>query len=171
MNARKKRLLDKVRALLPSYLEPGEQPQVILQAVTGANPWLITGIVTAVAIAIVVPLGIADILTSIWAYVALGALVGAATGAALVASSSWVVLTDRRVLLLKLSFWDQTPTGLRDARPRANVRTHGTPASGGLGYRTVPLRMGEETKVLRINRLWQAEAQELATALAPQPPP
>jgi len=168
VNARKQRLLDKVRGALPSYLEEGEQPRVILQAVTGANPWLITGIVTVIAIAIVVPLGMADVLTSIWQYVAIGAAVGAITGGALVVASSWIVLTDRRLVLLKLSFWDQSPTGLRDAHPRTAVDVVSGPGSGSLGYRTVSLKVGDAPKLLRVNRLWQSEAQDLAAELSQQ---
>ncbi|MEX2101585.1 MAG: hypothetical protein WEA54_03515 [Actinomycetota bacterium] len=173
MNARKQRLLEKVGDALPRFLEPGERSELVLQAVTGANPWLITAIVTVVGIAVVVPLGISGVLGSFWLYVVLGAVVGAATGFALVATSSWIVLTDRRLLLVKMSGINQAPTDLREALPRTAVTAEASPRSGGLGYRDVSVRRADGVVlVLRANRLWHEEAQQLAGALgAPAPPP
>jgi hypothetical protein len=168
VNPRKERLLAKVRGAMPEFLEAGERPEVILQAVTGVHPWAIVGAVTLLAVAIVVPLGANDAFGSVWAYVLLGAVVGGLTGLALVVSSSWIVVTDRRVLRLAMSPWNQAPAGLRDATARSAVAPVGGIKRSGLGYRDVTLRRTDgTTQALRVNRLWHEEVRQLVEALSP----
>ncbi len=176
MNPRKQRLARRVEQSLPRFLEPGERPEVVLQAVTGVHPWAIVGVVTLVAVGIVVPLGARGAFETVWAYVLLGAVVGGLTGLALVVGSSWIVLTDRRILRLAMSPWNQAPAGLREDVGRSAVVSAGGGGHGTLGYRDVRLRRADGTmQILRVNRLWRDEAARLVEALTPSdsptPPP
>ena len=86
------------------------------------------------------------------------------------------MLTDRRILRLAMSPWNQSPAGLREDVGRSAVVSAGGGGHGTLGYRDVRLRRADgTTQILRVNRLWRDEAVHLVEALTPSdsrtPPP
>jgi hypothetical protein len=169
--ARREKLLARMRAAIPRFLEPGEQPLAATQALVGLSP----ASVAVVAGVLIVGVGIATaaimVLDGIWEAGAFGGLIGGTVATMSSLSSRWIVVTDRRLLVLPLSLRNSEPRALERADPLSSVRVASSqPRWGGIARATISREAGPDLG-LRSIRLWAPDLAAVVTALSAPPPP
>jgi hypothetical protein len=171
--ARKRRLLERLRASLPSFLDPGERPELALQAVVDLNVTLAAAGIAAGAFVVIVAIqGVfGGSLGGLWQAMLVGGLVGGGVGTLMTVAARWVVVTDRRVLFLRVGFFDQRPTRLDTVDPRTAVAA--VPRNlTTWGWRSATYRRPNgTTSTLRVNRMWHEELPALIALVGVPPAP
>jgi hypothetical protein len=173
---RRRRLTQRLHESLPPFLEPGERTEVAAIALVDRNPNVlivtVTVVVFAAWIGVDVAFGVGP--SSGWSGLVVFTAVFAGT-TSITFASRWVVLTDRRLLLLKLAYWSQRPVALVSSDLRSAARATARDETAW-GWRSVDVRRSDGTMVrLRMPRLWHPEVTQIRLALSsgipPAPPP
>jgi hypothetical protein len=169
--ARREKLLARLRAAIPRFLEPGERPVAATQVLVSLSP----ASVVAVAGVLIVGVGIASaaimVLDGIWEAGVFGGLIGGTVATMSSLSSRWIVVTDRRLLVLPLSLHNAEPRALERADPLSSVRVVSSqPRWGGIARATIARADGPELS-LRSIRLWAPDLAAVVTVLSAPPPP
>jgi hypothetical protein len=169
--ARREKLLARMRAAIPRSLEPGEHPLAATVALVGLSP----SSVAAVAGVLIVGIGITTVaimaLDGIWEAGVFGGTIGGTIATMSSLSSRWIVVTDRRLLVLPLSLRNSEPRALERADPISSVRVVSSqPGWGGITRATIAREAGPELG-LRSIRLWAPDLGAVVTALSAPPPP
>jgi hypothetical protein len=148
MAVRKETIKKQFNEALPAVLEPGEQVQAGAYCVSGPNPLWSQGL-----------LGLIGMLIFGVRYY-------------------FMAVTDRRVIVMKASFWTSRPTGVAFADPRAAVSISEVNTEQTLWAHLKYLRPGADPLRLNFHTWWRDEMRQIVSALgegAPgpegQPPP
>jgi len=100
-----------------------------------------------------------------------GGLVGGGVGAVMEVASRWVVVTDRRVLFLRVRLFDSRPTRLDAVDLRAAVVATPRNVTAWGGDRAVCRSPDGSTSTLRVPRLWHPEIPSLIALVGVPPAP
>ena len=169
--ARREKLLARLRAAIPRFLEPGERPVAATQALVGLSPASIATVVGVLVIGVGIATAAILVLDGIWEAGVFGGLIGGTVATMSSLSSRWIVVTDRRLLVLPLSLRNAEPRALERADPISSVGVISSqPRWGGLARATIARQAGAELN-LRSIRLWAPDLAAVVTVLSAPPAP
>jgi hypothetical protein len=170
--ARREKLLARLRAAIPPFLEPGERPV----AATLALVSLSSGAVVVLVGVLIVGVGIATVAImvlegGIWRSALVGGVIGGTVATMSTLSTRWIVVTDRRLLVLRVSLRNSEPRELERGDPLSIMRVASShPRWGGFDRATVAREGGPDER-LRSTRPWARDLAAVVTALTVPPPP
>jgi hypothetical protein len=170
--ARREKLLGRLRDAIPRFLEPGERPVAATLALVGLSP----GAVVVLVGVLIVGVGAATVAImvlqgGIVRSALVGGMIGGTVAAMSILSARWIVVTDRRLIILRLSLRNSEPRELERADPLSIVRVASShPRWGGFDRVTVGREGGPDER-LRSARLWAGDLAAVVTALTVPPPP
>jgi hypothetical protein len=147
---RKETIKKQFEDALPSVLEPGEQLVAATYCVSGPSPLWVTGL-----------LGLLGMLLFGVRYY-------------------YLAVTDRRVVMMRASFWTSRPAGLAFADPRGSVTISDVDADAKLWNHLLFAMPGQKPLRLNVHAWWRDEMKQVVAALGdpqaaapgtPPPPP
>jgi hypothetical protein len=169
--ARREKLLGRLRAALPAMLDPGEQPLAVTQALVPLSGATLASIVAVLILGVAAATVAVTTLDGIWASALFGGLIGGTIATMSILASRWIVVTDRRLLVISLAWTNAAPRAIERGDPRSILRvTAQEPKWGGTVRATIAREGGPDLK-LRAARLWARDlAAVVATLSAPSSP-